>query len=65
LTGSPLKPLLQELLQLPLNYSRGGLMEAARLMKAYSPGYRIDLYPLYPIHKEIVWWFTRKESENQ
>lgn len=64
MTGSPLNPLLQELLQLPLNYSRVGLKDATRLMKAYSPGYRIDLYPLYPIHREIAWWLTRKEPEN-
>lgn len=61
LTGKPLNPLLQDLLKLPLGFSRDVLKQATRLMKAYSPGYRIDLYPLYPIHREITWWFTRKE----
>ncbi|HBG74643.1 MAG: hypothetical protein A2X25_11470 [Chloroflexi bacterium GWB2_49_20] len=61
MTGSPLKPILQDILNLPLGWSRVVLREAAGLMKAYSPGYRIDLLPLYPIHREIVWWISRKE----
>jgi len=64
MTGSPLNPFLQELLKLPVGYSRDVLREAAKLMIAYSPGYRIDLLPLYPIHREIAWWVTRREPEN-
>jgi len=63
MTGSRVNPILQELLEMPLGFSRDVLREAARLMKAYSPGYRIDLLPLYPIHREIAWWLTRKEPE--
>ena len=64
MTGSQLNPILQELMALPLGFSRDVLKEAARLMKAYSPGYRIDLYPLYPLHREIAWWLTRQEPKN-
>jgi hypothetical protein len=64
LTGSKLNPILAELLNLPLGFSRDILRKAASLMKAYSPGYRIDLLPLYPIHREIAWWLTRKEPED-
>jgi hypothetical protein len=63
MTGSQLSSVLHEILELPLGYSRATLREAVALMKAYSPGYRIDLYPLYPIHREIAWWVTRKEPE--
>ena len=64
MTNSSLNPILQELLDLPLGFSRDVLREAAKLMKAYSPGYRIDLLPLYPIYREIAWWLTRKEPDN-
>jgi hypothetical protein len=63
ITGSQLCSVLQEILNLPLDFSRDRLREAVNLMKAYSPGYRIDLLPLYPIHREIAWWLTRKEPE--
>jgi hypothetical protein len=61
LIGSPLDPLSEEILHLPLNWSRTELIKAAKLMKKYSPLYRIDLLPLYPLPHEIVWWVTRKE----
>jgi len=61
MTGSQLNPILVELMELPLGFSRPVLKQAADLMKAYSPGYRSDLLPLYPIHRELVWWLTRKE----
>jgi hypothetical protein len=63
MTGSRLNPILQELLNLPLVFSRVVLRQASDLMKTYSPGYRIDLLPLFPIHREIAWWLTRKEPE--
>jgi len=63
MTGAPLNPVLQEILTMPLNWSRTVLKEAAILMKRYSPGYRIDLLPLYPIQHEIAWWISRKEPK--
>jgi hypothetical protein len=61
LTGSQFHPSVQELLSLPLGFSRMVLKQAAGLMKTYSPGYRIDLLPLYPLPREIAWWLTKKE----
>jgi hypothetical protein len=61
MTGSQLNPTLQDILNLPLGWSRVVLKETADLMKAYSPGYRIDLLPLYPIHREIAWCISREE----
>jgi len=63
MTASKLNPILREILELPLGFSREVLKQASKLMKTYSPGYRIDLLPLYPIHREIAWWVTRKEHE--
>ncbi|MFH2039825.1 MAG: hypothetical protein ABIJ65_10360 [Chloroflexota bacterium] len=63
MTGSQLNPILREILELPLCFSRDVLRQASKLMKTYSPGYRIDLLPLYPIPREIAWWVTRKEPE--
>ncbi len=58
-----LHPALEEILQLPLNYDRDNLRYAAKLMKdAAGEGYRIDLYPLYPIFDEIKFWVTRREK---
>jgi hypothetical protein len=59
--GSSLHPNLEQILTLPAGWSRNVLREAASLMMAYAPGYRINLLPLYPIHKEIAWWVSRKE----
>ncbi len=62
LSGRPLHPAVQELMTLPLSYDRAVLRRAAELMQAYAgKGYRIDLLPTYPLHKEIAWFFTRKE----
>jgi len=63
MTGKPLEPVLREIIDLPLNWSRVNLKEASRLMKKYSPGYRIDLLPLYPIQHEVIWGLTRKEPK--
>lgn len=58
-----LDPVLEEILLLPLDWSRENLTMAAILMKKYSPVYRINLLPLYPLHREIAWWLTRKEPK--
>ena len=63
MTGSQLNAILQEILELPLVFSRDVLRQAAKLMKAYSPGYRIDLLPLYPLHREVAWRVTRKKPD--
>lgn len=53
-----LHPALEEILTLPLNYDRDNLRHAAKLMQDYAgKGYRINLYPVYPIFKEIAYWF--------
>jgi len=54
-------PAIAELMTLPLEYNRDVLKRAARLMQDYAgKGYRIDLLPLYPLGREIRYWFTRK-----
>ncbi len=61
LTNRMLHPAILQLMDLKLCYERPILKRAAELMQEYSgKGYRIDLLPLYPLHKEIVWFFTRK-----
>jgi len=60
LIHAKLAPALEQLLELPLNWDRTNLMQARNLMQAYGgKGYRIDLLPLYPLHKEIKHWITR------
>ena len=55
-----LHPAIEEILTLPLNYDRENLRRAAKLMQdTAGKGYRIDLYPLYPFHKEIAYWFGK------
>lgn len=52
---------IAELMQLPLGYDRPVLKKAAELMQDYAgKGYRIDLLPLYPLGREIRYWFSRK-----
>lgn len=54
-------PAIAELMTLPLEYNRDVLKKAAGLMQEYAgKGYRIDLLPLYPLGREIRYWFTRK-----
>jgi len=54
-------PAITELMELPLQYDRAILKQAATCMQAYAgKGYRIDLYPVYPIGREIMYWITRK-----
>lgn len=62
LTNRMMHPAILQLMDMKLCYDRAMLKRAAKLMQEYSgKGYRIDLLPLYPLHKEIVWFFTRKE----
>jgi hypothetical protein len=52
---------LAELLALPLSWDRSMLRQARMLMQAFGgKGYRADLLPVYPAHKEIAWWVTRR-----
>lgn len=61
LTNSQLSPILEELLTLPLNWDRTNLAQARNLMQSHAgKGYRIDLLPLYPIHKEIGYRLYRR-----
>jgi hypothetical protein len=61
LTGANLHPALEEIISLPLNFDRENLRRARRLMTDFAGiMYGAYLYPLYPIHKEIRYWVTRK-----
>ncbi|MCQ3937991.1 MAG: hypothetical protein DPW18_13210 [Chloroflexi bacterium] len=61
LTGKTLKPELEELLTLPLNFERDNLRRARRLMTKFAGfWYGAWILPLYPITKEIKYWLTRK-----
>lgn len=62
LTNRMMHPAVLQLLEMKLGHDRAMLKRAAELMQEYSgKGYRIDLLPLYPLHKEIAWLLTRKE----
>jgi len=59
--GRYLHPAIEQLMEIPLECDRTVLKKAARLMQDYAgKGYRADLLPLYPIGREIRYWFTRK-----
>lgn len=61
LTGKTLKPELEDLLALPLDFDRSALKQARRLMTSFAGfWYGAWFLPLYPIHKEIRYWITRK-----
>lgn len=54
-------PAIAELMTLPLEYNRDVLKKAAKLMQDYAgKGYRSDLLPLYPLGREIRYWFLRR-----
>ncbi|MEN9562328.1 MAG: hypothetical protein RIR73_572 [Chloroflexota bacterium] len=64
LTGKTLKPELEELLALSLGYNRATLKHARQLMMKYAGfWYGAWILPLYPIHKEIIFWVTRKQYD--
>ena len=61
LTGKILKPELEELLTLSPGADRTALKQAQQLMtKSAGFWYLAWLLPLYPVHKEILFWVTRK-----
>ena len=61
ITGTALSPLAEEILTLPLIMDRKNLQHARRLMTQFAgKGYGAHLLPLYPIHREIKYWFARK-----
>jgi hypothetical protein len=61
LINTPLHPILEEILSLPLNWERANLQCARELMQAYAgKGYRVDLLPLFPLHKEVKFLFIRR-----
>ena len=64
ITGQTLRPIMEELLTLPLNMNRANLRRAREIMTEYAgKGYGANFLPLYPIHKEILYWVTRKEPK--
>ena len=61
LTGKTLKPELEELLSLSLGFDRTTLKRAQQLMTKFAGfWYGAWILPLYPIHKELKYWVTRK-----
>ena len=63
LAGKTLRPELEELLALPLNFDRNVLKHARHLMTKFAGfWYAAWILPLYPIHKEIKYWVTRKQN---
>ncbi|MDD2921760.1 MAG: hypothetical protein PHQ36_05680 [Anaerolineales bacterium] len=61
ITGQNLHPALEEIVSLPLNMERENLRRARKLMTDYAGVmYGANLYPLYPLHREIKYWLTRK-----
>jgi hypothetical protein len=61
ITGKQCVPLLEEILSLPLNMGRENLQCARKLMTQYAgKSYGADWLPLYPMHKEIKYWVTRR-----
>lgn len=54
--------ILGELMRVPLLLKRAPLKVARRLMREYAgPRYRIDLLPLFPMGREILWRLTGRE----
>jgi len=52
---------LKELLALPTSWDRSILRSARQLMRQYAgQGYRIDLLPLYPLHRELLYAIARR-----
>lgn len=65
ITGKQLVPPLEEILSLPLNMNRKNLQHARQLMTQFAgKSYGAGLLPLYPIHKEIGYWLTRKSHKH-
>jgi hypothetical protein len=63
LTQQRLKAEMEEMLALPLDMDRNNLRRARQLMMAAAgKGYGAWVLPLYPIHKEVKYWVTRKTN---
>ena len=63
ITTKQLHPVQEELLSLPLNTDRENLHRARLLMiKSAGKSYGAGLLPLYPIHHEIRYWLTGRNS---
>jgi hypothetical protein len=63
LTGKQYDPLLEKILSLTLNMERENLKYARQLMTQYAgKSYGANWLPLYPIHKEIKYWFAKEKS---
>jgi hypothetical protein len=55
------RALVQQLLATPLGWDRQLLSAARRIMREYAGrAYRVDLLPLYPLHHEVTYAFTRR-----
>jgi len=55
---------IRELLQLPLGWDRAALAAARHLMREYAGRrYRVDLLPLYPLHREILYVLLRRRPD--
>lgn len=64
ITGKTLKPELEELLAMPLNFERTNLKHAQKLMTQFGGfWYGAWILPLYPVHKELKYWVTRKQPD--
>lgn len=64
ITGKTLRPELEELLTLPLSFDRHTLQQARQLMTKFAGfWYGAWILPLYPMHKEILFWVTRKRFD--
>jgi len=60
-----LHPALEEMLNLPLSWDREILRRAAKLMQDYAgKGYHINWLPLYPFHREVLYWVTRRKPKS-
>jgi hypothetical protein len=65
IVGRPLVPILEELLSLPFGMQRAPLRRAREIMMQFAgKGYGANWLPLYPIHKEMRSWVTRKEIDH-
>jgi hypothetical protein len=61
LTQTKLIPAIEEMLALPLDMNRDNLRRArALMMETAGKGYGAWILPLYPIHKEVKYWVTRR-----
>lgn len=61
ISGRTLHKDLEELLTLPLDYDRANLKRARALMTKFAGfGYGAWILPLYPLHKEIMYWLGRR-----